>query len=53
MAAKARVRLLELADELYATERARYAGALAEVAAPADQAQRLTASAARLRAVVR
>ena len=53
MAAKARVRLLELADELYATERARYAGALDEVAAPPDQAQRLTASAARLRAVVR
>jgi hypothetical protein len=53
MAAKARVRLLELADELYAAERARYAGALDEVAAPPDQAQRLTASAARLRAVVR
>jgi hypothetical protein len=53
MAAKARRSLLELADRLYATERERYSGALAEVAAPEGQAQRLSAVAAGLRAVVR
>ena len=53
MAAKARRSLLERADELYAAERERYAAALAERAAPADQAQRLSAVAAQLRAVVR
>ena len=41
MAAKARHSLLERADGLYAAERERYAAALAEVAPPADQAQRL------------
>ena len=53
MAAKARARLLELADGLYAAERERYAVALAESAPPADQAARLAAVATRLRAVVR
>ncbi|MFL6168313.1 MAG: dynamin family protein, partial [Ornithinibacter sp.] len=53
MAAKARRSLLDLADELFASERERYAAALAEVAAPADQPQRLAAVAAELRAVVR
>ncbi len=53
MAAKARHSLLELADELYSAERERYDAALAEVAAPTDQAQRLSAVAAGLRAVVR
>jgi hypothetical protein len=53
MAAKARRSLLELADQLYSAERERYAAALAEVAAPADQAQRLSSVAAGLRAVVR
>ena len=53
MAAKARRSLLDLADHLYSGERERYAAALAEVAPPADQAQRLSAVAAALRAVVR
>jgi hypothetical protein len=53
MAAKARRRLLELADDLYAGERHRYALALAESAPPADQATGLAAVAAQLRAVVR
>jgi GTPase SAR1 family protein len=53
MAAKARHSLLELADRLYGAERERYSGALAEVAAPEGQAQRLSAVAAGLRAVVR
>ena len=53
MAAKARRSLLDLADQLYAAERERYAAALAEVAPHADQAQRLAAVAAGLRAVVR
>jgi len=53
MAAKARRSLLDLADHLYSGERERYAAALAEVAPPADQAQRLSAVAAGLRAVVR
>ena len=53
MAAKARARLLELTDELYASERERYAAALAETAPPADQAGRLAAAATKLRAVVR
>ena len=53
MAAKARTRLLELTDALYEAERHRYAVALADVAAPEDQAQRLAAAAAGLRAVVR
>jgi hypothetical protein len=53
MAAKARARLLELADELYAGERARYTAALAQSAPPDDQAARLSAAASRLRAVVR
>ena len=53
MAAKARARLLEMADGLYAGERERYAAALAESAPPADQAARLAAVATRLRAVVR
>jgi hypothetical protein len=53
MAAKARTRLLELTDALYEAERGRYAVALADVAAPEDQAQRLAAAAAGLRAVVR
>ena len=42
-----------LADELFTAERERYAAALAEVAAPADQAKRLAAVAGELRAVVR
>ena len=53
MAAKARARLLQLTDELYGAEQARYAAALAEVAAPEGQAQRLAAVAAGLRTVVR
>ena len=53
MAAKARARLLEMADALYATERERYAAALAGSAPPADQAARLGAVATRLRTVVR
>jgi len=53
MAAKARRSLLDRADELFAAERERYAAALAEVVAPADQAKRLAAVAAELRAVVR
>jgi hypothetical protein len=53
MATKARRRLLEFADALYAGERQRYALALAESAPPADQATRLAAVAAQLRAVVR
>jgi hypothetical protein len=53
MAAKARARLLELADELYAAERSRYSAALDETAPPGDQAVRLAAAASRLRAVVR
>jgi len=53
MAAKARARLLELADELYAGERSRYTAALAQSAPPDDQAARLSAAASRLRAVVR
>jgi GTPase SAR1 family protein len=53
MAAKARRSLLDRADVLYTAERERYAAALDELAAPADQAQRLSAVAARLRAVVR
>ena len=53
MAAKARARLLELADQLYAAERERYAVALAESAPPADQVARLAAAATALRAVVR
>jgi hypothetical protein len=53
MAAKARARLLELADELYAEERSRYSAALDETAPPGDQAVRLAAAASRLRAVVR
>lgn len=53
MAAKARRSLLDLADQLYSAERERYAAALAEVVAPDDQVQRLSAVAAGLRAVVR
>ena len=53
MAAKARARLLELTDELYDAERARYATALADSVAPADQAVRLSTAAGRVRAVVR
>jgi GTPase SAR1 family protein len=53
MAAKARRSLLERADVLYASERERYAAALDAVAAHEDQAQRLSAVAAELRAVVR
>ncbi|MBD3783219.1 MAG: ABC transporter [Micrococcales bacterium] len=51
MAAKARRRLLEMADDLYARERATYTEALAAHAAPADQADRLEAAAAGLRRV--
>ncbi len=51
MAAKARARLLELADALYARERARYLEAVAGHAAPEDQAGRLETAAAGLRAV--
>ena len=53
MAAKARARLLELADTLHETERARYASALEGSVAPADQAVRLSTAAGRVRAVVR
>ncbi len=53
MAAKARRRLLELADELYEGEQQRYAVALPETSALADQATRLSAVAADLRKVVR
>lgn len=52
MATKARRRLLELADELYEAEQQRYTVALAETSAPEEQAARLSAVAARLRAVV-
>ena len=51
MAAKARARLLELADTLYAQERARYLDAVTGHAAPEDQAGRLETAAAGLRAV--
>jgi hypothetical protein len=51
MAAKARTRLLELADELYEGERARFLDALAAHTAPEDQAPRLEAAAAGLRTV--
>ncbi|WP_240918006.1 dynamin family protein [Phycicoccus sp. HDW14] len=51
MAAKARARLLDLADDLYAEERARFLDALAAHAAPEDQAARLEAAAAGLRTV--
>ncbi len=51
MAAKARTRLLELADDLYAGERARFLDALAAHTAPEDQAPRLEAAAAGLRTV--
>lgn len=53
MAAKARARLLELADTLHENERARYASALEGSVAPADQAVRLSTAAGRVRAVVR
>ena len=53
MATKARRRLLELADELYEGEQQRYAVALPETPALADQAGRLSAVAADLRKVVR
>ena len=53
MAAKARARLLELVDELYAQERGRFAKALADHTAPSDQAERLEAAAVRLRSVPR
>jgi hypothetical protein len=53
MAAKARHRLLELTDELYALERRRYADVLSAHAATVDQADRLAAVADRLRAVSR
>ncbi|GAA4408132.1 dynamin family protein [Fodinibacter luteus] len=53
MAAKARRRLLELSDELFTSERERYAVALAEATAPADQGSRLAAVATRVRTVVR
>jgi hypothetical protein len=53
MAAKARHSLLDRADELFATERERYAAALDEVVAPAEQAKDLAAVAAELRTVVR
>ncbi len=51
MAAKARTRLLELADDLYAGERARFLDALDAHTAPEDQAPRLEAAAAGLRTV--
>ncbi|MBR7742904.1 ABC transporter [Phycicoccus sp. BSK3Z-2] len=53
MAAKARARLLELVDELYAVERTRFEAALAAQSAPADQAERVEAATARLRSVPR
>ena len=53
MAAKARARRLELVDELYADERARFTTGLSSHAAPADQAQRLESATARLRSVPR
>ncbi len=53
MAAKARRRLLEMSDDLYAGERARFTAAL-EVHAPAgDQADRLAAAASRITTVTR
>ncbi len=51
MAAKARKRLLTLADEMYAAELARYTTALAEHAPPEDQAERLAAVRATLAGV--
>ncbi|GGL28043.1 ABC transporter [Phycicoccus endophyticus] len=51
MAAKARTLLLAHAEELYAAERARFLEALAAHAAPADQAERLAATATTLRTV--
>ncbi len=51
MAGKARTHLLDLADGLYAAERARFEAALAGHAAPADQAERLERAGAGLRAV--
>ena len=54
MAAKARARLLELADELYAAERERYAAALGRERRPGGPGRSAwRPSAARLRAVVR
>ncbi|WP_308279708.1 GTPase domain-containing protein [Phycicoccus mangrovi] len=51
MAAKARARLLELADERFRQERERYVGALAAHAAPTTQADTVAAAAAGLRGV--
>lgn len=48
MAAKARARLLELVEELYADERGRFDRALAAHAGPEDQAARIDAATARL-----
>lgn len=51
MAAKARARLLELADDQFALERERFTAALTAHAAPAGQADAIAAAAARLRKV--
>ena len=51
MATKARRRLLEMVQELYAAEQARYDGALAGVDIKADQAARLRSAAAAVKAV--
>ena len=53
MAAKARTRLLERVDGLYAEERARYDAAIAGRSASAGQGERLGAAAARLTTVSR
>jgi hypothetical protein len=51
MATKARRRLLEMVQELYAEEQARYDSALAGVDIKADQATRLQSAAAAVKAV--
>jgi hypothetical protein len=53
MAAKARRRLLELTDEVYAEQRGRYAAVLAEHLTPEGQAGSLHAAAVRLAGVAR
>ena len=53
MAAKARHRLLELTDEVYAEQRERYTAVLAEHRTPRDQAESLHAATARLASVAR
>ena len=53
MAAKARRRLLELTDEVYARQQERYAAVLAETTPPEEQTERLRHAATALTAVAR